>query len=67
MHQLGAGVLGPVFRASAPETGQPVAIKAFHLDLTPELADELADALERLVDVGLAHPGIVARQGGRTA
>ena len=60
MHQLGAGVLGPVFRASAPETGQPVAIKAFHLDLTPELADELADALQQLVDVGLEHPGIVA-------
>ena len=59
MHQLGAGVLGPVFRASAPETGQPVAIKAFHLDLTPELADELTDALQQLVDTGLAHPGIV--------
>ena len=59
MHQLGAGVLGPVFRASAPETGQPVAIKAFHLDLTPELADELADALQQLVDARLAHPGIV--------
>lgn len=59
MHQLGAGVLGPVFRAAAPETGQPVAIKAFHLDLAPEIADELADALQQLVDVGLAHPGIV--------
>ena len=59
MHQLGAGVLGPVFRASAPDTVQPIAIKAFHLDLTPELADELADALQQVVEAGLTHPGIV--------
>ena len=59
LHQLGAGVLGPVYRASDPANGEAVAVKAFHLDLTPELADELADALERLVGAGLAHPGIV--------
>ena len=60
LHQLGAGVLGPVFRAAAAETGAPVAVKAFHLDLTPELADELAGALQQVVDAGLTHPGIVA-------
>ena len=59
LHQLGAGVLGPVYRASDPANGGAVAVKAFHLDLTPELADELADALQRLVGAGLAHPGIV--------
>ena len=59
MHQLGAGVLGPVFRASAPDTGRPVAVKALHLDLTPELADDLAGALRQLVETGLEHPGIV--------
>ena len=42
-----------------PDSGHPVAVKAFHLDLTPELADELADALQRLVEAGLTHPGIV--------
>ena len=59
LHQLGAGVLGPVYRAADPTNGEAVAVKAFHLDLTPELADELADALQRLVGAGLAHPGIV--------
>ena len=48
-----------MFRAAAPETGNPVAVKAFNLDLTPELAEELAGALQRLVDTRLAHPGIV--------
>lgn len=42
-----------------PDSGHPVAVKAFHLDLTPELADELADALQQLVEAGLTHPGIV--------
>lgn len=59
LHQLGAGVLGPVYRAADPTNGEAVAVKAFHLDLTPELADELADALQQLVGAGLAHPGIV--------
>ncbi|MCE2514721.1 MAG: PEGA domain-containing protein [Acidobacteria bacterium] len=49
-----------MFRAVGPDSGHPVAVKAFHLDLTPELADELADALQQLVEAGLTHPGIVA-------
>ena len=48
-----------MYRAADPANGEAVAVKAFHLDLTPELADELADALQRLVGAGLAHPGIV--------
>lgn len=59
LHQLGAGVLGPVYRAADPTKGEAVAVKAFHLDLTPELADDLADALQQLVGAGFAHPGIV--------
>ncbi len=49
-----------MFRAVGPDSGHPVAVKAFHLDLTPELADELADALQQVVEAGLTHPGIVA-------
>ena len=36
LHQIGAGVLGPVFRAYDPESERLVAIKLFRLDLPPE-------------------------------
>src|SRR6185503_13594682 len=47
LHQVGAGSLGPVFRAHDPVEGRLVAIKAFRLDeVTPEQAAEFAVELE---------------------
>ncbi len=60
MHQIGVGVLGPVFRTYEPDEDRLVAVKAFHLDITPEQSRTLADALERLVGSGLSHPGLVS-------
>ena len=59
MHQIGAGAVGPVFRAYDPAGDRIVAVKVFHLDFTPEQAQTLIDALTRLVDVGLTHQAIV--------
>ena len=59
MHQIGVGVLGPVFRTYEPDEDRLVAVKAFHLDITPEQNRTLVDALERLVGAGLSHPGLV--------
>ena len=58
MHQLGVGVLGPVFRTYDPQHDRLVAVKAFDLDLTPEQADALTNVLQRLVQVGLTNPAI---------
>jgi eukaryotic-like serine/threonine-protein kinase len=60
LHQLGAGVLGPVFRAHDPDADRLVAIKLFQLDFTPEQARELAQALDALCDRLPRHPAIVA-------
>jgi serine/threonine protein kinase len=60
LHQIGVGVLGPVFRTYEPTRDRLAAVKVFRLDLTPEQAQTLADELERLVDAGLSHPSIVA-------
>ena len=60
MHQIGVGVLGPVFRTYEPSEDRLVAVKAFHLDITPEQARTLIEALERLIATELAHPGVVA-------
>ena len=60
MHQIGVGVLGPVFRTYDPSEDRLVAVKAFHLDMTPEQARTLVEALEHLVGVGLSHPGLVS-------
>jgi serine/threonine protein kinase len=60
LHQLGAGTLGPVFRAHDPVEGRLVSIKAFRLDLTPERAADLARELEALVGKRLTHPSIAA-------
>ena len=60
MHQIGVGVLGPVFRTYEPSEDRLVAVKAFHLDITPEQARTLIEALERLIAAELAHPGLVA-------
>ncbi len=63
MHQVGAGVLGPVFRGYDPQDDRAVAIKAFSLDLTPEQASEFAADLGRLPTLPLGHPSIIAPLG----
>ncbi len=60
LHQIGAGSLGPVFRAHDPAKGRFVALKLFRLDLTPEQTEALAAALETLVNDQPRHPAIAA-------
>ena len=59
LHQIGVGVLGPVFRTYEPTRDRLVAVKVFRLDITPEQSQELADELSRATDAGLFHPSIV--------
>ncbi|HYN06016.1 MAG TPA: PEGA domain-containing protein [Vicinamibacterales bacterium] len=59
LHQIGSGVLGPVFRTYEPQVDRLVAVKAFKLDLVPEDVARLADALRRLAANPTTHPGIV--------
>ena len=63
MHQIGVGVLGPVFRTYDPDHDRLVALKAFHLDLTPEQAGTLAAALNGIAQAGLSHPSLVMPVG----
>src|SRR4051794_36778545 len=58
LHQVGAGTLGPVFRAYDPPGGRLVAIKAFRLDLLPERMGTFAAALDALAGRSLDHPSI---------
>ncbi len=67
MHQIGVGVLGPVYRCFDPDRGRLVAVKAFHLDLTPERAETLARALEAVVADLPVHPAIVRPVGAGLA
>ena len=63
LHQIGAGTLGPVFRAYEPADDRRdrlVAVKVFRLDLTPEQTTALAAELEALVDANINHPNIAA-------
>jgi eukaryotic-like serine/threonine-protein kinase len=60
VHQVGAGVLGPVFRAFDPDTGRTLALKSFPLDLTPEQASRLGDEFRRLSTLDLGHPSLIA-------
>ena len=59
LHQIGSGVLGPVFRTYEPERDRLIAVKAFRIDLLPEQSAMLADQLQRIVDAGLSHQAIV--------
>jgi serine/threonine-protein kinase len=54
LHQIGAGALGPVFRAYDPDADRLVAIKLFRLDLPPDRVHRLVAEFEalRLVDLG---------------
>lgn len=58
LHQIGAGSLGPVFRAEDPASQTSVVIKVLRLHLTPERARIVADELAMLQDRVPAHPGI---------
>jgi serine/threonine-protein kinase len=60
MHQIGAGTLGPVFRAYDAERERLVAVKLFKLDLPPERVHQLVTALEGLIVAELSHPMIAA-------
>ncbi len=60
LHQIGAGVLGPVFRTHDPDHERLVAVKAFTLDLTPEQASALAEELGRLAALGIDAPCVAA-------
>ncbi len=56
LHQIGAGVLGPVFRTHDPDDDRLVAVKAFTLDVTPEQASALASEFERLAGLDFEDP-----------
>jgi serine/threonine protein kinase len=59
LHQIGNGVLGPVYRAQDEARDRLVAIKVLHLDAPPELAAEVAAELDDLVSHWPGHPGLV--------
>src|SRR5688500_4641391 len=59
LHQVGVGALGPVFRTYEPTRDRLVAVKVFRLDITPEQAGSLADALSIAAEAGLFHPSVV--------
>jgi serine/threonine-protein kinase len=50
LHQIGSGVLGPVFRSYDPQRDRLIAVKAFKLDIIPEDAQRLADLLRPMCD-----------------
>ena len=50
LHQIGSGVLGPVFRSYDPQRDRLIAVKAFKLDIIPEDAQRLSDLLRPLCD-----------------
>jgi serine/threonine-protein kinase len=60
LHQIGAGTLGPVFRAYDSEHDRLVAIKLFRLDLPPERVHQLVGEFEQLIAAHLTHAGIAA-------
>jgi serine/threonine protein kinase len=63
LHQIGAGRLGPVFRAWQTDRDRLVAIKVFQLDLVPEQVTALVAELQKLVAQRLAHGAIAAPIG----
>jgi serine/threonine protein kinase len=60
LHQIGAGTLGPVFRAYDSERDRLVAVKLFRLDLPPERMHQLVAEFEPLIADPLSHPTIAA-------
>ncbi|HEY3043023.1 MAG TPA: PEGA domain-containing protein [Vicinamibacterales bacterium] len=60
LHQIGAGALGPVFRAFDPDRDRLVAVKLFRLDLPPERVHQLVAEFERLIAAAVTHPAVIA-------
>ena len=60
LHQVGIGVLGPVFRTYEPSRDRLVAVKALRLDLTPEQVRDVAADLQQVVELGLTHPSLLS-------
>ena len=60
LHQIGAGTLGPVFRAYDSTRERLVAVKLVKLDLPPERMHQLVAELEGLVAADLTHPALAA-------
>ena len=71
MHQIGSGVLGPVYRARRSDRDLPgerlFALKAFQVDLTPEQTIVFGDALHEMVELGLTHAAVVSPVGAGVA
>ena len=63
LHQVGIGVLGPVFRTYEPRCDRLVAVKALRLDLTPEQVRDVAADLLQVAELGLAHPSLLSVMG----
>ena len=59
LHQIGVGVLGPVFRAYNPSDDRPFIVKELRIDATPEQARLLVEILERPAGAGAFHPAVV--------
>ena len=53
-------MLGPVYRTYDPDGDRLVAVKVFKVDITPEQAETLAAQLNRIAQIGLSEPGLVA-------
>ena len=59
LHQIGSGVLGPVFRTYDSQRERLAVIKAFRVDLLPERVPEFAEALRAIVTRPVDDSGIV--------
>ncbi len=58
LHQIGAGALGPVFRAYDPDQDRLVAVKLFRLDVPPDRVHRFVTELQQLIDAHLTHQAI---------
>lgn len=59
LHQIGSGALGPVFRAFEPQQERLIAVKAYRLDIVPEVTATLAESLRRLAATPVDSPRVV--------
>jgi serine/threonine protein kinase len=60
LHQIGAGTLGPVFRAHEPGRDRLVAVKIFRLDITPEQSAVLVREFDQLIAKDITHRNVAA-------
>src|SRR5919108_348456 len=60
LHQVGAGTLGPVYRAYDPDRDRLIAVKVFTLDVAADRLRDLVAAFERLIAADLSHDAIAA-------